>query len=149
MKKRISVYIDEGFCETAKIEARRLSVEVNADISASEVVEDAIKAFCGVEKVPPVKKDEFKTDVSDAVPEGEVHVIDDSGNKVAEIKNLDKTEAQILAEGQAKLDATRKDRDIKKEQVARSKEKLAKGPVTGLMGHSGPLSKASQVGKKK
>ena len=63
MKKRISIYIDEGIWEIAKSHARDLSVEVKAGISGSEVVEDAIKAFCGVEKVPPVKKDEFKTDV--------------------------------------------------------------------------------------
>ena len=47
MKKRISVYIDEGIRDLAKIEERRLSVEANDDISASEVVEAAIKAVIG------------------------------------------------------------------------------------------------------
>jgi len=138
MKKRISVYIDEGIWELAKVEARRLSVEVNSDISASEVVEDAIKAFIGKE---PRKELKIKTVVSDSVPGGEAHFIDDSGKKVGEIKNLDtgKSEAQILAEGQAKLDATRKNQNIKMDKIVKTKAK-----IESLTGHSGPRPKGGK-----
>ena len=44
MKKRISIYIDEGIWELVKVEARKRSVALNSDISASVLVEDSIRA---------------------------------------------------------------------------------------------------------
>ena len=132
MKKRISVYIDEGIWELAKSEARRLSVEVSADISASEVVEDAIKAFIG--KEPKKPKREFITKPLD------VEIPLEKKEKIGV-----KTEAQVIAEGQAKLDAIRKDRDIKKDKI--EGRKMGER-VESLTGFSGPLTKAHQTRKK-
>ena len=47
------------------------------------------------------------------------------------------------ARGQARRDAEKKGRNIKKESIERSKKK-----VESLTGHSGSYSKDSQVGKK-
>lgn len=128
MKKRISIYIEEGIWDLAKVEARRISVEVNLDISASEVVEDSIKEFCGVKDVPPVKKDKFKTVVSEIVEAVESFE-----------KTYDRTEAQIIAEGQAKLDAARKGRgSVKAEKIAKVKS----------AGYFNPQPKSSAKGKK-
>jgi hypothetical protein len=118
MKKRISVYIDEGVWELAKTEARRISVEINSDISGSEVVEDAIKAFC---KVPVIKGKavQAKTDI----PSLE-----------------EKAPTKDRAVGQADLDSKREKRDIKKEKIEKVREQ-----VTSLTGFVGGYSKDHQA----
>ena len=44
-KKRVTIYIDGDLWESVKSEARKRSVSVGRDISASVFIEDSIRAF--------------------------------------------------------------------------------------------------------
>ena len=77
------------------------------------------------------EKGEFLEPLVDDIPKREVGV------------ESKKTEAQIIAEGQANLDAIRADRDIKTDKIQKVKEK-----VESVTGFSGGYSKDYQARKK-
>jgi hypothetical protein len=115
MKKRISIYIDSDIWEDVKTEARNRSALVGKDISASQLSEDALRGFLSC---LPKRCTECHKIMKHC----------ECGEKPTQIvvSQIYPDEwCKRVSGGQAKLDASRKGRDIKKEKIA----KIKAGPV--------------------
>ena len=159
MKKRVSIYIDEGVWEVAKDAARERSVIEKRSVSASQVIENCI---LGMTENPVEKRfREIGEDVREHMKNSnarkalfETSHKDPEGTPVSEIENTavnyqkvvndSYNEQVILAEAQKKLEA-------KKVELGKS-IKTPKGPVranVAMDNFFNPMSKDRQLGKKK
>lgn len=114
MKKRITIYIDEGVWGLAQQRAYQVSAEKKMGVSASKVVEDAISAF--VKKVPREGKCEYCKKVHD------LRVACPAQVKIKR-SALSEVEGLIEKEPSPKIEAETKD-----EVYIESKSKPAKKP---------------------
>ena len=121
-KIRVTIYVDKGVWDKVRV------ASWGEHKSASKYLEDLIRHF-----VKPGVMDEIAPEV----------LIEPSGQEQS--ANV-KKEAETLADGQAKLDAIRKGRDIKKDKIAKVKDSVRIESVTGF---SGGYSKGDQTRKGK
>jgi hypothetical protein len=129
MKIRATIYINKVVWEEVKEMAwgRRES----ASAFLEKLIKSGLKNFTSAPKAE--KSEGFKTEIEKPIPEA------------TPVENPPPvSNAKFQAEGQAKLDASRKERGtVKMEKIAKVRQK-----VESLTGFSGPLTKEQQARKK-